>query len=127
MRRISNKRRKLTEEVGPLRRQYLRENPICQRPGCNSAADGCIHEFARGNRERAFADPCVWLSLCREDHLLTVHAKPLEFPFARQCAWKVLADPRNFCLSRALALDGKDNANVAAYFLEVAGWLEKEL
>lgn len=117
------------DEIEPIRAEYRRQNPRCQRIGCNKIADGGIHEFPRGWRDGAYQEPCAWLNLCFNDHTGPggVHDQPAEHPFERQAAWKMHADPKNYDLRRALELDGKPNAKVELYQQDVDEWLARDL
>ncbi len=90
MRRNTPKRAAADRRAAPVRRAYLEEFPVCQRPGCHYKATE-VHEIARGPaRAKAYQYRECWLALCRECHeeMGGYGVWPLE----RQLAVKMLVD-----------------------------------
>lgn len=50
MRAMSKKRAKLMREIGPMRAQFVRDNPVCQiqSPVCSGRSEHCHEKLSRG-------------------------------------------------------------------------------
>lgn len=91
------------ETVKP-RKQYLMDARMCQC--CMRAPAVEVHEITRGAaRQAALVERCSWLALCRGCHELMGDYSV--WPVERQCALKMLVDPKHFDLLKICELRGR--------------------
>lgn len=95
MRRQSQKRQKLCDEMGPLREAFKIRFHTCWRCLQNPSSD--CHEITRGPyREKALRVPALWMALCRGCHDKMGDTRV--WPIERQLALKLIRDPLGFDL-----------------------------
>jgi hypothetical protein len=61
----SKKRAKVNRRYGKERKEFLKENPVCEYPECNKESTDVHHSRGRG---AYFLDVKTWKALCREHH-----------------------------------------------------------
>lgn len=67
LRQVSRKRASDNRTYTAGKKQFLADNPICQR--CRAARSVDLHHRAnRSTTQKAFLDPANWVALCRPCH-----------------------------------------------------------
>ncbi len=73
IKQISDKHKERTKEYQDKRDVYLKQNPICEFPGCNSVDIECHHKGGRIG-DNLFHN---FMSVCREHHAY-IHSHPVQ-------------------------------------------------
>lgn len=101
IRQVSSKRRKIMNEVRPLRESLIRESGKCMACSVSmSHASLSCHEILNGSlREKTLGEPCSLLVLCWDCNSNKMTDKSL-WPVARQLALLQEISPEHYDLKR---------------------------